>query len=118
MQQLKAKIEGKDAKIEGKDAKIEGKDAKIEGKVASNMSEEQVKKWLEDENINPAIRDCVLLGGGCNGLMLKQFWQMNKTLSPCFNHVFMAFLLDKGYDANFAREKIKDFADALEKLFN
>ena len=114
MQQLKAKIEGKDAKIEGKDAKIEGKDA-------NNMSEEQVKKWLEDENINQAIRDCVLLGGGCNGLMLNQFWQMNKTLSPCFNHVFIAVLkiqLDKTYDANFAREKIKDFANALEKLFN
>jgi hypothetical protein len=102
-------------------AKIEGKDAKIEGKDANNMSEEQVKKWLEDENINQAIRDCVLLGGGCNGLMLNQFWQMNKTLSQGFNQVFMAFLikqLDKAYDANFAREKIKDFANALEKLFN
>ena len=82
------------------------------------MSEEQVKKWLDDENINQAIKDCVLLGGGCNGLMLYQFWQMSKTLSPCFNQVFMAFLLEKANDANFARQKIKDFASALEKLFN
>jgi hypothetical protein len=85
------------------------------------MSEEQIKKWLDDENINQAIRDCVLLGGACNGLLLYQFWQMNKTLSPCFNHVFMAFLkkqFGNAYDTNFAREKIKDFANALEKLFN
>jgi hypothetical protein len=34
--------------------------AKIERKDANNMSEEQVKKCLDDENINQAIRDCVL----------------------------------------------------------
>ena len=86
-----------------------------------NMSEELVKKWLDKQNIDQVIKDNVLLGDTCNGLLLNQLWQTNKTSPQFFNHIFIAFFkikLDNVFNANSAREKIKGFADALEKLFN
>jgi hypothetical protein len=86
-----------------------------------NMSEELAKKWLDKENIDQAIKDCVLLGDACNGLLLNQFWKTNQTLPEFFNHIFITSLkkqLGHAFNANLAREKIKCFADALEKLFN
>ena len=87
----------------------------------NNMSEELVKKWLDKQNIDQVIKDNVLLGDTCNGLLLNQFWQTNNTSPQIFNHIFITFFkmkLNKTFNANSAREKIKGFADALEKLFN
>jgi hypothetical protein len=87
----------------------------------NNMSEELVKKWLDKQNIDQVIKDNVLLGDTCNGLLLNQFWQTNNTSPQIFNHIFITFFkmkLDNAFNANSAREKIKGFADALEKLFN
>ncbi len=96
--------------------------AKLKDKIYGEiMSEELVKKWLDKENIDQVIKYNVLQGDTCNGLLLNQFWQTNKTSPQFFNHIFITFFkmkLDKKFDANSAREKIKGFADALAKLFN
>jgi hypothetical protein len=93
----------------------------IEGKqeIATDMTEEQVRKWLEKENIDQAIRDFILVES-CNGLLLHQYWQMNANSSEFFNHIFLAHLnIKQGieFNKNEAIEKIKDFANALDKLF-
>ena len=84
------------------------------------MSEEQVKKWLEKENIDKAIGDCVLKGQLCNGDLLNQLWQIFKTNSQFFTHILLHSLnkqQDKALDTNEAKKKIMHFADALEKMF-
>jgi hypothetical protein len=83
------------------------------------MSEEQVKKWLEKENIDKAIGDCVLKGEACNGDILHQYWHIFKTNSQFFNHILLDSLnkQDKAQDTNDTKKKIKHFSDALDKLF-
>ena len=83
------------------------------------MSDEQVKKWLEKENIDKAIGDCVLKGEACNGDILRQYWHIFKTDSQFFNHILLDSLNKQGeaQDTNDTKKKIKHFSDALDKLF-
>jgi len=82
-----------------------------------NMSEEQVKNWLGKENIDQAIRDCVLKGV-CNGLVLHQLWHSSPEF---FNYILLDSLNKQqgnALDTNEANmKKIKHFADALDRLF-
>ena len=83
------------------------------------MSEEQVKKWLGKENIDQAIRDCVLKGV-CNGLVLHQYQEF-KSSPEFFNYILLDSLnkqQGKTPDTNEANMKnIKYFSDALDRLF-
>ena len=93
----------------------------IEGKreIAHDMTEEHVKRWLEQENIDQAIKDYILIES-CNGLLLNQYWQTNTNSSEFFNHIFLGHLnikQGKEFDRKEASGKIKDFANALDKLF-
>ena len=85
-----------------------------------NMSEDKVKDWLGKENIDQAIRDCVLKGV-CNGLVLHQLWQELKSSQEFFNYILLDSLnkqQGKALDTNEANmKKIKHFADALDRLF-